>query len=241
MNKSWLLFLPFALEASMLKSVPELAQSYKCQKEIKKLNLEWQATKDWKGHPTTEGEIQLKRPTQKFAHWIVLEKIQDKEVMSLINPLQVLRVELNSNCQSAMSVYKHYQYSNPKEFTDQKLMSIFTKEKKGIILLWSPGMDHSFSAIQRLTKLSRELKIPLHYVLDPFASEKNALASLKSKKLTLPVIEKNSSLELFYRDATIHYPSFLLYKNGQFVSNLIPGLMTEHDYKQTIQRYLGSK
>jgi hypothetical protein len=120
-------------------------------------------------------------------------------------------------------------------------MNAMTKEKKGIVLLWSPGMDHSYTAISRLSKLSREFKIPIHYVLDPFADEKLALSGLKTKKLVLPTIEKNSSLELFYRDASMHYPSFLIYKDGQFISHLIPGLMSEIDYKKTLTRYLGVK
>lgn len=243
MNSLFTLFflLSLSLNAAVVKSIGQRLSSFKCQKEISNLNLQWLATKEWRGHPTALGDIQLKRPTQKFAHWMVLEKNQDTETISLINPLQVIKVELNKNCQSKMGVYPHKHYSNPNGFNDLKLMNAMTKEKKGIVLLWSPGMDHSYTAISRLSKLSRELKIPIHYVLDPFADEKLALSGLKTKKLVLPTIEKNSSLELFYRDASMHYPSFLIYKDGQFISHLIPGLMSEIDYKKTLTRYLGVK
>ena len=69
----------------------------------------------------------------------------------------------------------------------------------------------------------------------------NVLRKVKAKKIIIPSVEKNSSLELFYRDASIHYPSFLIYKDGQFISHIIPGLMSEIDYKKTLNRYLGVK
>ena len=110
---------------------------------------------------------------------------------------------------------------------------------KGIIGLWSPGMQHSAEAINRLSKVSKELNLPVMWVMDPYANDKVAKDFLNDRKIASVGVRKNSSLELFYRDSTMHYPAFFVYKDGQIVGNIFPGLMGESQYREVITQKLG--
>jgi hypothetical protein len=214
---------------------------YRCKDKMNSLIQKWEGSNDWRGHISKMGTISLKMKTQKFAHWIIANKENNKEEISLMNPKRVMKVVFNSDCNPKTSSYEHNQYSNSSGMDDKRLLDLFVSNQKGIIVMWSPGMQHSFNAIKRLQKISKERKIPITFVMDPFANSESARKSLKKHGISIGKIQKLSSLELSFRDAMMHYPSFFVYKNGQIISNVIPGVMTSKIYKKTLNFYLGTK
>ena len=233
------LLFSYSAMAIKLGSLNERLSGYTCQKEIKKLEARWGATGQWKGHVVDGGNISLKRPTNKFAHWILLEKTGDVEKMTLMNPKNAQKVTFDKKCDSYLTAYEHHQYSLPKSMDDAKLLSEMVNHKEGIIVMYSPGMTHSWTAIQRFQKIAKEKNLPVTFVMDPFASVETAKAEAKKNQVAMNGFVKLSSLELSYRDATMHYPNFFLYKDGAIVGNMMPGLMTEENYNASIKKYLG--
>lgn len=216
-------------------------EKHRCKNEIQKMAEQWIGTKEWKPHINDVGSLILIRPTQKFAHWLVVEKNEGLESITLMNPSQAQQVSFDQKCQGTLTIYNHRQYSNSNGMNDQRLLKEMIKNRQGVFALWSPHVAHSVTAIERLQKVSTELKIPVTFIMDQFANEEMAKNTLKQRKIKLNKITKLSSLELAYRDAGLQYPNFFVYKNGQIVGNMNPGLMSEADYKQAINHYLVKK
>lgn len=233
------LIMTFSAHAVKVGSIKERFDAFNCQKEIKKMETTWGAKGEWKGHIIEDGNLALKRPTDKFANWILLEKSANVEAITLMNPKNAQKISFDSKCNPTMTAYNHHQYSIPKSMDDTKLLTQMVNNKEGIIVMYSPGMNHSWTAIERLQKIGKEQNLPISFVMDPFASEKVAKDEAKKHHVSLNSFEKLSSLELAYRDATMHYPSFFVYKNGAIVGNMIPGLMTEQKYNAAIKKTLG--
>jgi hypothetical protein len=229
----------FSAFAIKIGTLEERFKGYSCKKEIKKLEETWGATGEWKGHIVENGNLALKRPTHKFANWIVLEKTGPVETMTLMNPKNAQKITFDSKCNSTLTAYDHHQYSIPKSMDDAKLLGELVSHKEGIIVLYSPGMNHSWTAIKRFQKIAKEKNLSVTYVLDPFANVETAKKEAKAHNVVLNNFEKLSSLELAYRDATMHYPNFFVYKDGAIVGNMMPGVMTEEKYNQAIKKYLG--
>ena len=227
--------------AAKLLSPRETFQQFSCKKNVSSFEKEWGAVGDWRGHVTPEGRMGLLKRTSKFAHWIVLEKSNGVESVTLMNPENAQKVVFDKKCKGTLSVYAHNHFSNDKGVNDTALLKEMMNHEKGIVALWSPGMQHSGTAIERLQKVSKEMNLPVLFVMDPFADEKNAEEFLKDRKIAGVKIARNSSLELFYRDATMHYPNFLVYKDGEFKGFVIPGVMGEGQYREAILNTLGSK
>ncbi|MGK0367881.1 MAG: hypothetical protein ACI9QD_001021 [Thermoproteota archaeon] len=241
-NLLYLLLLLFLVSGSLFastnRSVDHLSQ-YKCKKEILKVSKFWKAQGAWQGYISKNANISLKRKTDKFAHWINLERSKGSETISLVNPVIIQKITFDEKCKKQLVTTKHNQFSNPKGMDDKRLLSYLVKNKVGIIAMWSPKMGHSFTAIKRLQKISKDRKIPVTFVLDPFISKKTAEKDLKKNNLEFKDIYQLSSLELMYRNAMMHYPSFYLYKNGRIITNVIPGLMAESDYNKTLDKHFG--
>ncbi len=224
----------------MTLSTPENRfEAHSCKKEIQKLTHQWMGRGDWKLSFTSHDSIALLRPTHKFAHWMLLEKSGEVETLSLINPNTIQKVTFDKKCKGAFTSASHNQYLRPKSFTDEKLLNEMVSHKKGIIAVWSPRMPASLMAIERIQKVSNDLKLPVVFVMDPLADEKNAIKVLKKNDLKLPPLQKLSSLELTLRDATLNYPSFFVYKDGRITGGMNTGLMSENDYKKSILQGLG--
>lgn len=225
--------------ATPLLTPKETYNSFTCKKKITELEKNWGAVGEWKGHVSVEGTMGLLKRTNKFAHWIVVEESNGIETATLMNPGNAQKVVFDKKCKGTLNLYAHNQFSNQKGVNDTKLLKELMNNQKGIIGLWSPGMQHSASAISRIEKVAKDLKLPVLWVMDPFASDKVAKDFLKSRKIASVEVRKNSSLELFYRDSTMHYPAFFVYKNGEIKGNVFPGLMGESQYRDTITTQLG--
>lgn len=232
----------FALTSSAAKigTIKKHINSYACFKKVENVSKKWGMKGEWKLYIGANGDLGLKRPTRKISHWINVEKTGDLEVASLIDPIRVQQAlfDPNKNCSVKFRSFKHGQYSDPSGMNDARLISTMAENRNGIILMWSPGMGHSFTAMERLKKLAKKKDLHLSFVMDPFASIDNAKKRLKEKKLEIKDILPLSSLELMQREAMMHYPAFFVYKDGQIVGNIVPGLMTEDKYKNKVEELL---
>ncbi len=123
------------------------------------------------------------------------------------------------------------------EFTDQNLLKLLdnsgSKKASGVIYSWSPKMPLSELGVEELAEIATRLKIPLTIVLDPNVPEAEVLAASKGNLLLKDSL-KLKSATLTAMSMKIHYPSLVIYKNGQLLSPSRPG----YDEPERVEEYL---
>lgn len=236
------MFSTASIAAIEIGTMTEKVLGIKCKKQVSELVNSWNVSKaPWRQRPLDNG-VGLVRPTSKMSHWITYLKSDGFETLSLVSPERTVQVRFDGACKSAMRAFKTNGYAADQTskgmFTDKELFDVLFVNPKGIILSVSPGMGHSYTAIERMIKISKEKNLPLTVIMDPTASADDLREGAKDKKMRLPEIKKNRALELTFRETNLHYPNFVIYRNGSIISPVIPGLMDEAGYASTLDKFL---
>jgi outer membrane biogenesis lipoprotein LolB len=121
------LIISFSVLAVPLLNVSNQLAHYQCRNEIEKMANRWVATKEWRMHIDEIGKMVLIRPTQKFAYWIILEKSNQRESLTLMNPLNAQKVTFDQKCQATLALYEHKNYNLKEGITDERLISEMLK------------------------------------------------------------------------------------------------------------------
>lgn len=123
------------------------------------------------------------------------------------------------------------------EFTDRDLDSILrsedTQNTAGLIYAWSPRMPLSILGADEIAIIAKKLNLPLYIVVDPSATEQEIRNSVGNNSLL-----KNSaalrSEKLISMSMKIHYPSLVMYRNGNLLTPSRPG----YDEPERLEAYI---
>ena len=112
-----------------------------------------------------------------------------------------------------------------KAFTDGSLREIVARNRAGIIYVWSPGMPLSITGLNEAKAAAKSLDVAFTAVVAdarPLELEHSGVDTAYQHSL--------NSIDLVYRDATIHYPSILFYRDGSLLGSAIPGYKRRDTY-----------
>src|SRR5262249_10259348 len=99
-------------------------------------------------------------------------------------------------------------------FTDERLRDLLSRTRDGMIYVWSPGMPLSVSGIAQAKTTADSLGIAFTAVVaDARAGELESTGVERAYQQTL------NSFELVYRNATVHYPTTIFYRDGQLLGS----------------------
>jgi hypothetical protein len=122
-------------------------------------------------------------------------------------------------------------------FLDTNLMELLKtsgqKGEGGLIYIWSPRMPLSILGVEELTVVARKLKLPLTVVVDPTSIETEIARASKENYILKNSFRMDSAV-LTSMNIKIHYPSLVIYKNGQLLSPSRPG----YDEPDRVEDYL---
>src|SRR5262245_49691670 len=108
-------------------------------------------------------------------------------------------------------------------FTDDDLRALVWQNTSGMIYVWSPGMPLSIRGLDEARAAARTLGISFTAVVaDATPAELRAVDASIARSM--------SSVELLYRNATIHYPSITFYQNGALLGSAVPGYKQRETY-----------
>ena len=110
-------------------------------------------------------------------------------------------------------------------FTDDKLRTLIARTRDGVIYVWSPGMPLSVSGLVEAKAAADSLGIAFTAVVadaHPLELDRSNVDTAYQHSL--------NSLDLVYRDATIHYPSIIFYRHGALLGSAIPGYKPRETY-----------
>lgn len=135
----------------------------------------------------------------------------------------------------------------PEDWRNDDLKQLVAKNKKGVIYSWSPKFTYSVLVLPLMEKLAHEMGYEFTAVVDPRASKKEILASLKLlpkdslKKYRMMASDKkfnrNVSIDLFMRSAFNHYPITFVYNNNKIHPRFVTGVMTDNGFKELVKTY----
>jgi len=113
--------------------------------------------------------------------------------------------------------------ASSRDFTDARLRELLARNTSGMIYVWSPRMPLSIQGIAEARAAANTLGIAFTAVVaDADPAELRDVDSSLTHSL--------ASLELVYRNATIHYPTATFYRDGAVMGFAVPGYKRRETY-----------
>lgn len=132
-------------------------------------------------------------------------------------------------------------------FTDADLKKLLSSGKKGMIYMWSPHMVYSVEQSENYAAVARKKKMEFTAVLDPMVPVAEAAAAMKTQKkavvgsrriASVSDLRKLNSIDLYMREATLHFPTVFVYKNGKIHPHRIIGVLTPQGLSNAVDQWL---
>lgn len=225
---------------SFNESVENVIKQLQCEELARQQLIEWKVGNSvFKTPGLLDNSFTYRMPTQTVGQWILMENKKHGLRMSKVDSTKSESKSWDKNCAVTTLEENHppKQYVD-KEFTDKTFKTLLAQHPVGIIYLWSPHMLLSVEGINELGEITKELGISYDVLLDSNANADFAKTTAEKIGVKRGVLRKNNSLELFFRNFTVHAPSLLLYKNGEIIGPVIPGYRSPKHYKQVIRERL---
>lgn len=221
-------------------------QPVKCSPQIEKLLNQFDFAPDAKWKMTDSSSYANKAykiESKKIGQWAVLEMTTESLNLVTYKSSEKQFYKLNNkDCKiieeniSQFKMFDEKKDFKSKPFTDSDLMKLIGQNKKGIIYLWSPRMVYSVNHSEDYFQLAKKNKFEFTSLLAHDVHFDEADEALKTKMQKFSG-RKLASVDLYMRDATLHYPTFLVYNNGQIHPKRIVGINTPEDFESLIQQY----
>jgi len=124
--------------------------------------------------------------------------------------------------------------------TDAGVQDILARESVGVFYAWSPHMPLSVDGLTEILAAGDSLDLAVIPLLSQHANVDYARDRIAGRGHSEGVLRQSESGELIKRDLFVHAPAILVFKNGEFVSPVLPGFRHAADYEQLIGRFLES-
>lgn len=215
-----------------------LFDTFACKKQLDSLSQEWKTSGNWE-QQYLDGldNTFYSSPTDKIGEWIVTKQIVDGSAISKIS--QSGRIEVSFKGKDCVKEEKAYPHPAPPAHlkTDKDIAEFVTKNKEGVIYIWSPRMVLSQKGIPEIKKAAANLKVPVLVLLDKEVSKKE-LTKLK-KSLGAVDTAQVDSFEFRMRNVGQHFPAILVFKDSKFLSGVKYGHEKSDRYQSDLANMLG--
>lgn len=202
------------------------AYSARCASAELAIETEWGATGEWRKLAPVPGPREAS-PTLRTGVWV--ERLQLSNGTIELRQVSAAETKLavvdDATCSSRRSTYlRGYNPDSLKAaFTDTSLDSLLHANPRGMLYVWSPRMPLSLKGLAEARAAAQSLGVPfMAVVAEANAGELLDLAK-NSTLVTAADQRRMESLEIVYRNGTIHYPTALFYRDGRMIDGVYPG------------------
>ena len=240
---AYVVFILFISQISFALNWPEPT---KCSQQMEKLLAKFDVAPDAKWKKTdsiSSANKAYKIQSKKIGHWLAFETNEDSVNLVTYESLTKHFYKFkNKDCKiveenvSQFKMFDEKKDLKSKPFTDADLAKLVGQNKKGVIYVWSPRMVYSVNHSEDYFQLAQKNKFEFTSLLAHDVLYDEADKALKTKKQKFSG-RKLASVDLYMRDATLHYPTFLVYNNGQIHAKRIVGINTPEDFQNLINQY----
>jgi hypothetical protein len=198
-----------------------------CKEQLETLSKEWGGNLNW----LDKQNGLFISSTDDFGKWIWLKDEGDSVTLTRATQYEQLRVNFQkNNCDRKMMIIptitnnKNAEGIGGDEFLKKNITA-----KNGLIYLWSPQMPLSYRGIAAIEKVALKYNLDLNIYLDSGARLP------KKHNFNTKYLHKIDSFELKMRNAYMHMPSLLAYKNGTMIEKVKYGYETIEGYEYDIK------
>jgi hypothetical protein len=187
----------------------------------------WRSANDWK-RLSPYPSLREVSPTDSVGVWIERRRGADGEVqMWRVSAEQTQGVTLSDGCAVSYQLHhRTFDTSVAVQFTDARLRELVKANTRGMIYVWSRGMPLSVLGIAAARDAAAALGADFTLVsADDEPTAPDASNTPGAARLFL------ASIELVYRNATLHFPSVVFYENGNILGSALPGYRTKSEYE----------
>ncbi|MEP6831801.1 MAG: hypothetical protein ABJB74_00345 [Gemmatimonas sp.] len=191
------------------------------------IETDWGATGEWRVLPPVPAPREAS-PTNHTGTWVERWHPADGslEVRQVSAAETRVAVFANASCTPHFTIHRRtYNADSLRDaFTDAVLDSVIHANARGMLYVWSPRMPLSLKALPEARAAAKAMGIAFTAVVaEANNAEVRELAINSPAVVTAADQQRMESLELVYRNATIHYPTALFYRDGHIVDGVYPG------------------
>lgn len=200
----------------------------KCADAGRVLEAEWEGTNEWRALAPYPSPREAS-PTKTVGVWLHRSHLEDGTTeLRRVSAQQtdVALIDAAGCLQKSGTHHRAFsQDSLRNAFTDESLDSLLTTNNRGLIYVWSPRMPLSIKGLTEARAAAKSMGIA-------FTALSAESIDADFDALAIPAVDRMrmESIELVYRNATIHYPSVLLYDNSRIVDGVFPGYKSRDTY-----------
>ena len=179
-------------------------------------------------------------PTNEIGKWVLVKIGEDETELISISQQKIEIATIDQECAWRTEIHTGLMNTGPTDFTDTDLAALLSRNERGIIYLWSPHMQLSLDGVRELNNLSEEFAVPLLVLLDPNADIGFAASAARRAEIGKTPLRRVNSLELYFRNFTIHAPTLITYANGEITGPAAPGYRSPEHYRMMITKWLNT-
>jgi hypothetical protein len=178
-------------------------------------------------------------PTVRPGAWVVYTLGPDLRVqLSRIDAREVRRISFDEACAPRQQAHSILAPPSPGAFDDEALVELMQRTRSGVIYAWSPHMPLSVDAFEHAAAAARDLGVVITAFLDPNADPAYARETASAAGWPADSLRQFRSVELTFRNTTLHAPSILIYAGGRIQGLAVPGYRDRAGYKGVIRSRL---
>lgn len=220
---------------------PDFLADVRCRPAVHDRLAKWQVIGEvFPDAGDLSGTKTWRLPTDHLGVWAVVSVDRGLDpTLARVEAWETRRVTFDKSCTASTEVLRRTPPpSESRLFDDEALAALMKREPAGVICVWSPHMPLSVDACQLVGRVTRDLRVAATLLLDPNANDAYARTTALAAGLPADAIRPFHSVELVFRQATMHAPSILFYKDGRIIGSTVPGYRDEAAYETLIRSRL---
>jgi hypothetical protein len=241
--------------------IPEESfKEFKCEKELQAQLKTWFASApQWDRVADPDFETQAFRAPVKTGEWYELHITEKKlPAVTFFSSEKMEEFTWNVSCKMStkpgpgFEFFKQTKKKSIEGFSDADLSQLLKSKKKGVIYIWSPRMVYSVTEFTRFRAAIQKKGFDFTPVLDHAVDVGEAKDAMKSAGVELKLrtagvnrepssadfYRKLNSVDLYMRNANLHFPTMFVYANGKVHPRRLTGVLNNEGLDKALDQWM---
>ena len=215
-----------------------------CEVAVRRQLSKWGSRDEWMRQVRSmDGSLLFRSPTRQTAVWVQMRLRKDGAVsLARLTPQSFVAASWDQNTCQAKLARTGFHFDERRlasTFSDETLKQLLKTHRRGVIYALSPRMPYSLVALAAIKRACDEFHVPLVLVLDPRADRPSAAQTVQRLGMSPVDLKTMESFELYQRGMLNHFPSLVLFSQGQVITYAYPGLKEASVYASYLKEQFG--